>query len=90
MASMIGKLIKDARLKKGLSQRDLSKLLGLDSPQFISNIERNIASPPPHFYFVLNKVLGIKEKDFVEGLVDRYRQKCIKEIRYSRRDKKLR
>lgn len=42
----LGKLLKDARIAKGLSQRDVSQELGYTSPQFISNIERGLCMPP--------------------------------------------
>ena len=42
----VGKLLKDARIVQGLSQRDVSLKLGYTSPQFISNIERGLCMPP--------------------------------------------
>lgn len=42
----LGSFLKEARVKAGLSQGEVAKRLGYTSPQFISNFERGIASPP--------------------------------------------
>jgi len=46
MYSEIGKELKRLRIKAGLKQKDVAKELGYSSPQFISNWERGISSPP--------------------------------------------
>ena len=42
----VSELLKKARSEKGLSQAEVAKKLGYSSPQFISNWERGLASPP--------------------------------------------
>lgn len=42
----LGKYLRQARIEKGLTQKDLSEIMGYTSPQFISNIERGLCSPP--------------------------------------------
>lgn len=42
----LGLFLKQARLKAGLTQGDVSKSLGYTSPQFISNIERGLSVIP--------------------------------------------
>ena len=42
----LGPFLKKARSKMGLSQRDVADKLGYTSPQFISNVERGLCSPP--------------------------------------------
>jgi transcriptional regulator with XRE-family HTH domain len=42
----VSELLRKARTKKGLSQSEVAKRLGYSSPQFISNWERGLSSPP--------------------------------------------
>lgn len=42
----IAKLLKARRLELGLDQKDIAKKLGYTSPQFISNWERGMSTPP--------------------------------------------
>ena len=42
----LGKLLKDKREKAGFSQAEVSKKLGYSSPQFVSNWERGLSTPP--------------------------------------------
>lgn len=42
----LGKVLKDKREKAGFSQAEVSKKLGYSSPQFISNWERGLSTPP--------------------------------------------
>ena len=52
-----GEFIKERRVGLGLSQEDVSKELEFKSPQFISNVERNICSFPPDKITKLSKIL---------------------------------
>lgn len=56
--SNIAKLVREKRLAnpKGLSQNDLSKLLGYKNGQFISNVERGLCGVP---FKNLNKLCEI-------------------------------
>jgi transcriptional regulator with XRE-family HTH domain len=42
----IGEELKKMREKVGLKQKEVADMLGYTSPQFISNWERGISSPP--------------------------------------------
>ena len=42
----LGTILKEKREAAGLSQLDVSKSLGYTTPQFISNWERGISTPP--------------------------------------------
>ncbi|MFQ5768570.1 MAG: helix-turn-helix domain-containing protein, partial [Acidobacteriota bacterium] len=46
MSKVIGKFIKVRRNELGLSQNDLARTLGYNTSQYISNIERGLASIP--------------------------------------------
>lgn len=65
-----GKLLKSVRLKHDLSQGQLAKIIGLTSPQFISNIERGKCG----ISATIAKVLVSKLKVDKEKLVKAYRQ----------------
>ncbi len=45
-AKQLAELLKQKRIKAGLSQRDVSNALGYSTPQFISNWERGVSTPP--------------------------------------------
>lgn len=42
----LGKFLKESRESAGLSQRDVAVKLGYSTPQFISNWERSVSTPP--------------------------------------------
>ncbi len=46
MYTKMGQELKKLRLKTGLKQKEVASLLGYSSPQFVSNWERGISSPP--------------------------------------------
>ena len=53
-------ILKEARQKKALSQRDISERLGYNTPQFVSNWERGLSAPPIES---LNQISEILELD---------------------------
>lgn len=46
MYTAMGQELRRLRLKADLKQKEVAELLGYSSPQFISNWERGISSPP--------------------------------------------
>lgn len=83
----LGKQIKAARIKAGLTQAYLSKALGYTSPQFISNIERDVAPVPVQIIPSLAKLIKISEMVLLEGLVSMYRDRCLKILKRKRRNR---
>jgi transcriptional regulator with XRE-family HTH domain len=55
----VGKLLKDARIKKGLTQMDVARAMNYSSAQFISNWERDIVDPPAKSFKRIAKILGV-------------------------------
>lgn len=55
----IGKMLRDARLKQGLSQSDVSRLMGYSNAQYISDWERARSPVPMNKLVQVAKVLGI-------------------------------
>lgn len=58
----INEFLSKKRISEGKSQGELAKFLGYNSPQFVSNWERNTAFPPSHQLRLISKYLNI---DFV-------------------------
>lgn len=58
MKHSIGKLFREKRIKSGLSQAEIARKLKI-KPQFVSNWERSISSPPLRLYKRLGKMLEI-------------------------------
>jgi transcriptional regulator with XRE-family HTH domain len=69
--------LRDARIKKGLTQKELAKKFKWDSAQFVSNWERGLARPPIKVAKKLCKILDIDE----DRLSDLFLQSIIDEIR---------
>lgn len=42
----LSRYLKDMRIKKGLTQIEVARILGHRSPQMLSNIERALCAPP--------------------------------------------
>lgn len=45
-ATEVGRFLRKAREKSGLTQKELSVAIGYTSAQIISNVERGLAGPP--------------------------------------------
>ncbi|MDR7237306.1 helix-turn-helix domain-containing protein [Neobacillus drentensis] len=62
---IIGKIIKQERLKKGFSSRELSEMIGA-SPTFVSQVERGLIKvPSPAYAAKLSQVLGIDSERLI-------------------------
>ena len=59
-----GKRVKEIRLKKGMSQAGLAKILGLH-PTYISGIERGMRNMALRNIEKLAKVLGVSIKELI-------------------------
>lgn len=56
----LNELLRKRRIEKGMSQRDVSKVFGYTSAQYISNIERSLALPPVKYIKKISKLYGFK------------------------------
>lgn len=63
----VGKLIRTARLGRGLSMRELSEAFDC-SFQFVSNIEGGVTPVPPAYYHRVIRILAIQEGELLEAL----------------------
>jgi len=64
----MGKMLKKARMDAGLTQKELSRILGYGTSQFISNWERGISAPSFETYVQLAEVLKISERKLLNAL----------------------
>lgn len=81
----LGLILKEGRRQRELSQADVARLLGLQSPQSISDWERNHGSMIPVRYLKkLIKIYGLSEPDVFEAILDyqwsKLEQKISKEF----------
>src|SRR3954465_6490883 len=63
---LLGNYLKEARVKKKLSQWDVAKKMGYTTPQFISNVERGISSPPLNALKMLVDLYDLSPKDLMQ------------------------
>jgi len=62
---LIGQRIKEYRLKKDLTQSQLSEIIGIDA-KYMSNIERGRNMPNPNILSNLAEAFGVEIKDLFE------------------------
>jgi transcriptional regulator with XRE-family HTH domain len=67
-----GEWLRSLREKRGLSQRDLAKLVGADYYTFISQLETGRGRVPAERYELWAKALGIDPRVFVRSLLKYY------------------
>jgi transcriptional regulator with XRE-family HTH domain len=59
----LGLIIRETRLKAGLTQLELATALGYDSMQFVSLFERGLSKVPMKTLGAMFEILKFKEKD---------------------------
>lgn len=64
--NQLNRYLKNRRKELGLSQADVSKELGYSSPQFVSNWERGLVSPPLSSLPKLMVLLKIPRETLIE------------------------
>lgn len=58
--------LKEKRIAAGLTQKAVSDALGYSTPQFISNWERGLASPPLTALAQLVELYGLNSSELIE------------------------
>ena len=66
----LGKFLRASRMAAKLSQAKVSKELGYSSPQFISNWERGISSPPLKALPKIAQLYRISPEELVNVIID--------------------
>ena len=77
----LGLILKGARVEKGMSQGEVASFLGYSTPQFISNIERNLANPPLAIIRKLVTLYGVHPEHIYKALVSQYESKVAKALK---------
>jgi hypothetical protein len=69
-----GDYLKEKRVKANLSQAEVAEELGYSSPQFVSNFERGLCTPPLSALKQMLSLYNISKKEMVELLVRQERK----------------
>lgn len=86
----LGRFLKQQRESVGMTQGELSKILGYSNPQFISNWERGLSSPPPKIMAKLVDALDINENTILKIIMDEQRAYWEAHVYGTRRKKSSR
>lgn len=62
-------VIKESRIRAGVTQTALAEVLGFGNSQFISNIERGLAALPACHFKKVAKILNISCEDLISAYV---------------------
>lgn len=69
------------RQQHGISQLEISKWFSNKNAQFVSNIERGKCSMPPHWIPTLSKKFSVRKEEWVELMLEDYRERLIKRMK---------
>lgn len=70
----LGQYLRDKRINAGLTQAEIASKLGYSSPQFISNFERGLCSPPLKNLKALVKLYKIDANELIRLIIDEQKQ----------------
>jgi transcriptional regulator with XRE-family HTH domain len=79
--------LREKRVDAGLSQLDVARVLGYASPQFVSNWERGLVSPPLETIGVLIDLYKIPAGEVIDRILDETRDYLESHLLSSRRRK---
>lgn len=77
----LGSFLRESRLRAGLTQAEVSRHFGWSSPQYWSNIEREVSNPPLHILKDLCKMMKIPPKAMSQKIVESYRKKIKRSLK---------
>jgi transcriptional regulator with XRE-family HTH domain len=70
----LGRFLRDKRISSGFTQAEIAGRLGYSSPQFISNFERGLCSPPLKNLRTLVKLYKMDAHELIRLILDEQRQ----------------
>lgn len=76
----LAKVVKEFRIKKGMTQLELSEKLGYETPQFISIMERGLAKIPLNVIGQLVVILEVPEKKITRLLIEAYKEEVLAQL----------
>lgn len=68
MFEQIGHFLRDKRESRGISQTEVAEVLGV-KPQFVSNWERGMSSPPLRLLKVVTRMYGIPDQELLDFML---------------------
>jgi transcriptional regulator with XRE-family HTH domain len=74
---VFGEYIRDLRIKRGVSQTELAKIMGFKNAQFISNWERGLAGVPVKHIFTLAKAFDLSWETLMRAYLEDMRRQII-------------
>lgn len=78
--SKFGQYLHNMRLRAGLTQKQISKKLGYQTPQFISNWERGVSCPPLAIVNQLVKHYKISKDEMFEIYLEDTLGKTVEQV----------
>lgn len=75
----LGNYLKARRIAAGLTQHDVSTKLGYTTPQFVSNFERGLCSPPLNAMGTLVKLYDMDPEELI-NLILRYQEQLLRQV----------
>lgn len=64
---VLGERIRELREKSGLTQQELAEIVGVESPSYISKIERGMTSPSYELLTRIAKAVRVELKDLFDA-----------------------
>lgn len=74
---IVGKFLRERRVKAGLTQMEVAQELRYSTAQFISNWERGISMPPMETLPKLSNMMKIPPRDFID-VMSKYQEQVLK------------
>ena len=72
LRKLAGRYVRDLRLEKGLTQKNLTNLLGHAHPTFVSAVENGVNRVPPEALLKWAQALGVDGRKFAMKLLSYY------------------
>lgn len=83
-----GDFLKESRIEAGLTQKEIAKKCGHNSPQFISNIERGLCWPPMNVLIIMSDLYKIPKPLILEELTEHRRKVWASQLGVREKSKK--
>ena len=77
---IVGEILRAHREKAGMTQLELARKIGYDTPQFISLFERGLSKVPVKTIGKISAILKFSEKEICKILLDEHREFVISQI----------
>lgn len=76
----IGEFFKNARTAAGVSQAELSKILGFKSSQIVSNWERGLCAPPLKSVSKMIEVFELEASEVIDVITQANRRYLVRQL----------